>query len=108
MENFDAVGDWRTTDSSMAINADGKPDPKTKKTWTIDPAGALHGGPAFKDFFELAADGVEAVRSIDIGDKHTHGGGHVGSVVGLEWVGGEAFLLKKKANQFFLVHPPFP
>jgi mono/diheme cytochrome c family protein len=53
MENFDAVGSWRTTDSSMAINADGKPDPKTKKTWTIDPAGALHGGPAFKDFFEL-------------------------------------------------------
>jgi hypothetical protein len=53
MENFDAVGSWRTTDSSMAINAEGKPDPKTKKTWTIDPAGALHGGPAFKDFFEL-------------------------------------------------------
>ena len=53
MENFDAVGVWRTTDSSMAINAQGKPDPKTKKTWTIDPAGALHGGPAFKDFFEL-------------------------------------------------------
>ena len=50
LENFDAVGAWRTTDSSMAINAAGKPDPKTKKTWTIDPAGALHGGPAFADF----------------------------------------------------------
>ena len=53
LENFDAVGAWRTTDSSMAINANGKPDPKTKKTWTIDPAGALHGGPSFQDFFEL-------------------------------------------------------
>jgi mono/diheme cytochrome c family protein len=50
LENFDAVGAWRTTDSSMAINAAGKPDPKTKKTWTIDPAGTLHGGPAFADF----------------------------------------------------------
>jgi len=53
LENFDAVGAWRTSDSSMAVNAAGKPDPKTKKTWTIDPAGALHGGPAFKDYFEL-------------------------------------------------------
>jgi mono/diheme cytochrome c family protein len=53
LENFDAVGAWRTTDSSMAVNAEGKPDPKTKKTWTIDPAGALHGGPSFQDFFEL-------------------------------------------------------
>jgi hypothetical protein len=50
LENFDAVGAWRTTDSSMAVNAQGKPDPKTKKTWTIDPAGALHGGPSFQDF----------------------------------------------------------
>ena len=53
LENFDAVGAWRTTDSSMAINTAGKPDPKTKQTWTIDPSGALHGGPAFADFFEL-------------------------------------------------------
>ena len=53
MENFDAVGAWRTTDSTMAVNAAGKPDPKTKKAWTIDPSGALHGGPAFADFFEL-------------------------------------------------------
>lgn len=53
LENFDAVGMWRTTDSSVAVNADGKPDPKTKKTWTIDPSGALHGGPAFADFQDL-------------------------------------------------------
>ena len=53
LENFDAVGQWRTEDSTMTSNASGKPDPKTKKTWTIDPASALHKGPAFKDYFEL-------------------------------------------------------
>ena len=54
LENFDVVGQWRTEDSYQAKNAEGKPDPAQKKlTWTIDPAGALHGGPAFRDFFEL-------------------------------------------------------
>lgn len=53
LENFDAVGQWRTKDSYMLVKDDGKPDPKTKKTWTIDPAGAFHGGPAFRDYFEL-------------------------------------------------------
>jgi hypothetical protein len=61
LENFDAVGAWRTTDSSVAVNADGKPDPKTKQTWTIDPSGAIHGGPAFADFFELRE--IVAARS---------------------------------------------
>jgi len=49
------------TDSTMAVNAAGKPDPKTRKTWTIDPSGALHGGPAFADFFELRE--IVAARS---------------------------------------------
>ena len=53
LENFDAVGQWRTEDSTMATNASGKPDPKTKKTWTIDPAAVLHRGPAFNSYFEL-------------------------------------------------------
>lgn len=53
LENFDAVGQWRTEDSYQAINASGKPDPKTKKTWTIDPSSTLHKGPAFKDYFAL-------------------------------------------------------
>ncbi len=61
LENFDAVGAWRTTDSSVAVNANGKPDPKTKQTWTIDPSGAIHGGPAFADFFELRE--IVAARS---------------------------------------------
>jgi hypothetical protein len=53
LENFDAVGQWRTEDSYMATNASGKPDPKSKRTWTIDPAAALHNGPAFQDYFGL-------------------------------------------------------
>lgn len=53
LENFDAVGQWRTEDSYQAIDANGKTDPKTKKTWSIDPASALHKGPAFKDYFEM-------------------------------------------------------
>jgi hypothetical protein len=53
LENFDAAGQWRTEDSYAAIDANGKPDPKTKKTWTIDPAASFHKGPAFADYFEL-------------------------------------------------------
>ncbi len=53
LENFDAAGQWRTEDSYEAINASGKPDPKTKKTWTIEAAAQLHKGPAFKDYFGL-------------------------------------------------------
>lgn len=46
LENFDAAGRWRTTDSHEAKGAG-------KKTWTIDPSGSFHHGPAFRDFFEL-------------------------------------------------------
>ncbi len=53
LENFDAAGQWRTEDSYTAIDANGKPDPKNRKTWTIDSAAALHKGPAFKNYFEL-------------------------------------------------------
>jgi hypothetical protein len=54
LENFDAVGQWRTEDSYQARNAEGKPDPTQKKlTWRVDPAGAFYGGPSFTDFFEL-------------------------------------------------------
>jgi hypothetical protein len=53
LENFDAAGQWRTEDSYTALDAKGKPDPKSKKTWTIDSAAAFHKGPAFKDYFSL-------------------------------------------------------
>ena len=46
LENFDAAGLWRTTDAYEKKGAG-------KKEWDIDPAGTLHGGPAFKDYFEL-------------------------------------------------------
>ncbi|MFN0079288.1 MAG: DUF1592 domain-containing protein [Prosthecobacter sp.] len=53
MENFDAAGQWRTEDSYMAINASGKPDPKTMKTWTIEAAAQFHKGPKFEDYFGM-------------------------------------------------------
>ena len=53
LENFDATGQWRATDSYQAFDATGAPVPNAKKTWTIEAAGALHKGPAFKDYFEL-------------------------------------------------------
>jgi hypothetical protein len=53
LENFDAAGQWRTEDSYMAIDAAGKPDPKSKKTWTINAAAEFYKGPRFDNFFAL-------------------------------------------------------
>ena len=53
LENFDAAGQWRTEDSYMAIDENGKADLRTKKTWTIESSAAFYKGPAFKDYFEL-------------------------------------------------------
>ena len=46
LENFNAVGKWRTVDSYEKKGVG-------KKNWTIDPSGAFHKGQAFKDYFEL-------------------------------------------------------
>lgn len=46
LENFDAAGIWRTTDGYEKRGVG-------RKEWEIDPAGSLHGGPAFQDFFDL-------------------------------------------------------
>lgn len=46
LENFDAVGRWRTEDSYEKAGVG-------RKTWPIDPAGAFHNGPSFADFFEF-------------------------------------------------------
>ncbi|RFC46274.1 MAG: Protein of unknown function DUF1592/DUF1588/DUF1587/ DUF1585/DUF1595/Planctomycete cytochrome C [Verrucomicrobia bacterium] len=53
LENFDAAGLWRTEDTFQVLDDKGKPVPNAKKTWKIDPAGALHNGPAFADYFAL-------------------------------------------------------
>lgn len=50
LENFDAVGKWRNEDSAMATDSNGKPNPKTQKTWSINTAAALHNGPSFQDY----------------------------------------------------------
>jgi hypothetical protein len=46
LENFNAVGKWRTVDYYEKKGVG-------KKNWTVDPSGAFHKGPAFKDYFEL-------------------------------------------------------
>ena len=53
LENFDAAGQWRTEDSYQAMDARGRPDPKLKKTWTIEAGAAFYKGPAFKDYFGM-------------------------------------------------------
>ena len=46
LENFDAVGMWRSKDSYQKTGVG-------TKEWEIDPSGTFHNGPAFKDFYEL-------------------------------------------------------
>ncbi len=53
LENFDAVGQWRTEDSYQVNDFRGKPDPSTKKTWAIEAAATLFKGPTFQDYFGL-------------------------------------------------------
>ena len=53
LENFDAVGAWRIEDTYIVKDDEGKPVEGKEKTWTIDPSGKLHKGPAFNDYFEL-------------------------------------------------------
>jgi len=52
LENFNAAGKWRTTDSFQARDKRGRGIGK-KKTWDIDPSGAIYNGPSFADYFEL-------------------------------------------------------
>ncbi len=53
LENFDAVGAWRTENTFVVKDDEGKPVAGKEKTWTIDPSGQLHNGPEFSDYFEL-------------------------------------------------------
>ena len=46
LENFDATGQWRTTELyAKAVGG--------RKEWPIDASGEFHKGPAFRDYFEL-------------------------------------------------------
>ena len=53
LENFDAVGQWRTEDAYQVMNETGKPVKGASKTWQIQASSALHHGPAFQDYFQL-------------------------------------------------------
>jgi len=53
LENFDAVGQWRTEGSYTPVDTNGWASPAMKalkKTWPIEPAGSFHGGPSFTSF----------------------------------------------------------
>ena len=55
-ENFDAAVRWRTEEPHYKtgwVIANGPHGKVVAKTFPIDPAGALHNGPEFKDFFQL-------------------------------------------------------
>lgn len=53
LENFDAVGQWRTNDTYQVMDEKGKPVKGASKTWAIEATAQLHKGPAFQSFFEL-------------------------------------------------------
>ena len=53
LENFDAVGAWRTADSYQVMDDTGKPVQGASKTWQIDASATLHKGPQFADYFAL-------------------------------------------------------
>jgi mono/diheme cytochrome c family protein len=46
LENFDAVGQWRTEDSYERPG-------QARKTWAVEPAGVFHKGPSFASYHEL-------------------------------------------------------
>ncbi|NCF88897.1 MAG: DUF1592 domain-containing protein [Verrucomicrobiaceae bacterium] len=50
LENFDAAGKWRTTNSHRTRLKRGW---KEGKTWEIDASGAFHNGPEFADYGEM-------------------------------------------------------
>jgi hypothetical protein len=53
LENFDAVGQWRTEDTYQVMDETGKPVKDASKTWQIEVNGTLHKGPSFQDYFQL-------------------------------------------------------
>ncbi len=53
LENFDAVGQWRTEDSYQVMDEKGKPVKGANITWSIEATAQLHKGPTFKNYFEL-------------------------------------------------------
>jgi hypothetical protein len=63
LENFDAVGQWRTEDTYHVKDENGKPLPGASKTWKIQASATLHEGPTFQNYFELRD--IVASRSDD-------------------------------------------
>jgi len=56
LENFDAAGRWRTEEKFYGrgwVVKDKVAGKVVNKSWPIEPAGAFHNGPSFRDFSEL-------------------------------------------------------
>ena len=53
LENFDAVGQWRTEDTYQVMDETGTPVKGASKTWQIEVNGTLHKGPSFQDYFQF-------------------------------------------------------
>ena len=70
LENFDAVGQWRTNDTYQVMDEKGKPVKGASKTWQIEVTSQLYKGPAFRSYFELrdliAARGESFARSFSM------------------------------------------
>ena len=70
LENFDAVGQWRTNDTYQVMDEKGKPVKGASKTWQIEVTSQLYKGPAFRSYFELrdliAARGESFARGFSL------------------------------------------
>lgn len=88
LENFDAVGRWRTEDAYE------KPG-LGKKSWTIDPAGAFHNGPAFESYFDLR----DVVASRPEAFARGFSGALLEYALGRPRVSGDEPLVAKMVNQ---------
>jgi hypothetical protein len=56
LENFDAAGRWRTDEHFYGkgwVVKDKVAGKVVQQSWPIEPAGAFHNGPSFRDFYEL-------------------------------------------------------
>jgi len=71
LENFDAAGRWRTEEHSYGrgwVVKDKVAGKVVQQSWPIEPAGAFHNGPSFRDFYELR-DEIATAH----GDAFVHG-----------------------------------
>lgn len=82
LENFDAVGAWRTENTFIVKDDEGHPVKDKQKTWTIDPSGKLYKGAEFQDYFELRDAIVEKKEDFALGFAENLGEYALGRPIG--------------------------